>query len=130
MSCISVIVCDDVYRDETTKKLVIVGTFNRINLAEFPARYHGFCVLFTITGGKGKYELSLSIDNDAIGSPILEVNGPIEINDPLQIQDINVHLQGIQFPEPGKYWVTIKADGAIINQRPFFVTKQEKSDSG
>ena len=47
----------------------------------------------------------------------------MKIEDPLSIHDTNVALQNIRFPEEGKYWVVLRADEEIIQQRPFTVSK-------
>lgn len=124
--CISVIICDDIYRDETTKKLVIVGTFNTIFCNNLPARHRKISILFSLTNGKGTYKLSLRIEHAKTGAIIANVNGPLEMKDPLQIADINVAIENLVFPEFGKYWVTIDINGRIINQRPFLLVKTEK----
>jgi hypothetical protein len=124
-TCISILICDDVYRDEITKKLVVVGTFNRINAESFPCKHGRVVVLFSITDGQGEYELSLSIEHERSGVEVARIRGPITIHDPLAIHDINVTLDKLQFVEPGKYWVMVKVDGEIIQQRPFFVMPRQ-----
>lgn len=121
LTCVSIIVCDDVYRDERTKRLIIVGTFSRITTAALPCRHQRMVVLFTLTNGRGRYELSLGIEHEQTGQVIVEVNGPLQQENPLAINEINVTLDNLVFPHEGKYWVVVKADKEIIGQRPFIV---------
>lgn len=121
LTCISIIICDDVYRDETTKKLIIVGTFNSIHARELPCRHPRMTVLFTLTNGRGDYDLSLSVESAEDREPIVEIKGPFHSDDPLGIIDVNVQLVGIGFQLEGKYWIVLRADGEIIGQRPFGV---------
>ncbi len=130
LSCISIIICDEVYRDEVTKKLVIVGTFNRIATQGLPCQHPAMTVLFTLTNGRGKYDLSLSIEHEKTGATIAELRGPVEVTDPLMMSDVSVKLGNVTFPEAGKYWVTLKADEEIIQQRPFAIKLLESNTSG
>ncbi len=120
--CVSIILCDDIYRDERTKKLVIVGTFNNINVRSFPSIHHQLKILFTLTNGRGNYTIELSIENARTGNAIMKLKGPAQLPDPLKIVDFDIGLVGLPIPEPGKYWVVLKADDEIIAQRPFTVT--------
>lgn len=127
ISCLSIIICDEIYRDEDTKKLVIIGTFNRILASSLPCKHPRFTVLFTITNAKGNYDLRVSVEHERTGNIVLEVGGPLKVENPLDIKDLNLVMRDLIFLEEGKYWVTIKADGAIIQQRPFFVSLVAKT---
>ena len=91
-------------------------------------------ILFTLTNGKGTYDLSLAIEGEETGATIAEMRGPLEIGSPLAISDINVRLNNVRFSEAGKYWVVVKADGEILQQRPFIVrmidSKNEDEGNG
>jgi hypothetical protein len=120
-SCLSIIISDAVYRDEVSKKLIIVGTFNTIHAQSFPHRHDHMSVLFSLTSGRRVYEVTLAIENGATGATLTEIKGPMQLENPLQITDVNVELRNLEFPEPGKYWVTLRVDGEIICQRPFMI---------
>ncbi|MCL4195941.1 MAG: hypothetical protein KJZ69_00490 [Phycisphaerales bacterium] len=120
-SCLSIIISDAVYRDEITKKLIIVGTFNTIHAQRFPHRHDHMSVLFSLTSGRRTYDVALGIENGSTGAVITEIHGPMRLDNPLHITDVNVELRNLEFPEPGKHWVTLKVDGEIICQRPFIV---------
>ena len=132
--CLSIIICDDVYRDEHTKKMVVVGTFNNINTSTFPCRHPRLTVLFTLTNAVGDYSLSMRIEHEKTGRVIMEMEGPFHVDSPLMISDVNVQLGQLIFHEEGKHWVVLAADGAILAQRPFFVSLQKNQgrepDSG
>lgn len=119
--CLSIIICDDVYRDETTKKLIIVGAFNTVRAPSFPCKHPRMVVLFTLTNARGEYDLSLRVEHERTGHGVIDISGPFKLQDPLAIVDINVELRDLVFPETGKYWVVLMADKEIICQRPFSV---------
>lgn len=129
LSCLSIIVCDDVYRDEVSKKLVIVGAFNQILAPGFPCIHRKMVVLFALTNGRGQYDFSLAIEHEETGEHIVEMRGPMTIDNPLIVTDVDVALLDTSFPRSGKYWVYLKADSEIIQQRPLWVAanpRQEK----
>jgi len=128
LSCVSIIICDDIYRDEVSKKLVIVGTFNRVTAPSFPCKHGRMSVLLTLTNGRGEYDLSLAIENARTGELVAEVKGPLAVQDPLAISDINLQLHNLVFPTADKYWVMLKADEEIIGQRPFVLQANPDPD--
>lgn len=130
LSCISIILCDDVYRDETTKKMVIVGTFNRVGVQRLPAPHPKMCVLFSLTNGNGLYDLSLAVEHERTGNEIVRISGPLEVRDPLMITDVNVELRGVEFPEEGKYWITLRSGETVLQQRPFVVQLNAQPSGG
>lgn len=120
--CISILISDEIYRDEQTKKLIVVGTFNNINARSFPHKHPRFSVLFTLTNGQGTWDLCLAVEHARSGQRIFAMQGPARLSNPLQIADIHIVLEDIFFPEAGKYWVEVSANGTILAQRPLVVT--------
>lgn len=128
LTCISILIADQVYRDEDTKNLVIAGTFNAILAPALPVRKELMTVLISVTNGQGKYKLELSIEHEQTGQTVVELSGPFEIPSPIRITDAIVRLRDIEFRALGKYWVTIKSDNEIIQQRPFWVESMPEED--
>lgn len=129
LTCVSLLVCDDVYRDEKSKKLVVVGVFNAVITPSLPTVQPRLTVLFTLTNGQGEYELSLAIEHEQSGATIVELKGPLKLENPLHLHDFNVVMSDVKFPRPGKYWIVLKADNAIICQRPIMVVEQRQPES-
>lgn len=130
LTCVSIMICDEVYRDEATKKLIVVGTFNTITATTLPCTHPQMVVLFTLANGQGKYELSFSVEHESTGHTMTELKGPLEINDPLGVMDINVTLKGLAFAREGRYWVILSADGEIVGQRPFWLRVLNQNETG
>lgn len=127
--CLSLIVCDDIYRDEETKKLILVGTFNVVNVGSLPAPHPKFSVLFTLTDAKGEYGLTLRIEHEQSGQLVFQIHGPLQIEDPLAICDFNLTLSGVTFRDPGKHWIILEADGQVLMQRPILVQLKMSSQT-
>lgn len=122
LQCISIVICNDIYRDEETKNLILVGTFNQIRSRAFPCQHPQMAMLAGLTNGNGKYELQVSIEHEESGVEIVTLEGPAHFSDPLAVRDLPIKLRNVFFERPGKYWVMIKADGEILQQRPLFLT--------
>jgi len=129
LTCLSIVICDEIYRDEQSKKLIIVGAFNNIWTPIFPCKHRLMSVLFTLTNGRGKYDLSLSIEHENTGESVVEIRGPLTMANPRAILDTNVQLGEVPFQEEGRYWVVLKADGEIVQQRPFLVSLRPQPES-
>ena len=127
LTCVSMMICDSIYRDEQTKKLILVGTFNAITTRTLPCRHPRMSVIFTLTNGRGKYHLRLSIEHERSGHEVATLQGPLIVDDPLEVTDVNVELLDIEFTEEGKYWVVLSADGDILQQRPLWVKQASGS---
>ena len=78
-------------------------------------------VLFTLTDARVDIDLKLSIEQESTGNRILQVGGPLKVAEPLAIQDFDVKLHRVQFPDVGKYWIVLEADGEPLKQRPIYV---------
>ena len=130
LQCISIIVCNDIYRDERSKNLVLCGTFNQVVGKKFPCRVPRMSVLVTLTNGLGNYDLRISVEHEASGVEILVLDGTAIISDPLSVQDVHVQMNEIVFEKPGKYWVVVKADNEILQQRPLQAVLQLEQDFG
>lgn len=120
-TCLSILLCDEVYFDPRLKKRVIVGTFNAITSGRFPFHHGRMQVLWTLSGGHGDYDVTVAIVSARTGDPVLETTKRFRLADPLGVIDAQVTIEGTPFEEPGKYWVELRANGEIVGQRPMHV---------
>ncbi|MDX2115814.1 MAG: hypothetical protein SFZ24_09400 [Planctomycetota bacterium] len=128
--CVSLILCDEIYRDESTKKLLLVGLFNQLVVPSFPAIHAMMCVCFTLTDGEGKYDVRVKIEHETSGQAVLEAGAPLVIDEPLTLHDVVLKLRGVEFKEPGKHWLSVSVDGVPLSQRPFFVVGSSELAGG
>jgi hypothetical protein len=132
ITCISVLVCDDAFRDMTTKKVALWGIFNEINTQSVPCVVR-LCIAATLTNGRGKRNVCVSIERASDNEPVVEISGPMEFKSPLDIVDMHIKIIGVKFNRFGKHWVSVKEDERVLSQRPFFVQKlgkKRRKDSG
>lgn len=126
---LAVNICDTIIRDETTKKVSLIGLFSVIQASNFPATHPMMHIYAAVTNGHGKYRTSIRfVRMDKSEEKLLaEINGELIFASPLQVVEINFCLQGLKFDKPGEHVVKIVCDDSEIGSRKFFVVlKQPK----
>lgn len=115
---LSINICDNIIRDETTKKVSLIGLFSTIRANVFPCTHPQMHVYIVLTNGHGGYRTEirfLDVDSKAIVSMVGELN----FQDPLQIVELNMCWQQLHFNKPGEYTVEVLFDNAPIGYRKF-----------
>jgi hypothetical protein len=130
LNVISVVLCDDIFRDEQTKKLALIGLFSEVSAPAFPAVHPRLCVLVTVTNGRGRYDLHVALEHERTGAEVFRVGGPFEVDDPLAVVDLDLRVQGLPLPDAGKYWLKVMDGARILQQRPFMARRSEDSGQG
>lgn len=118
---LSINICDTIIRDELTKKVSLIGLFNAIKASTFPSTHPSFHLYVALTNGHGKYKTSMrivSVDNNEV---LINIDGDLDVLDPLQAVEINICLQGLRFKGPGKYSLQVLCNGELIGSRDFMV---------
>jgi hypothetical protein len=123
ITCISIIICDDILRDENSHKVALWGTFNQIFAQKSPFVHPRMSIFLTITNGRGVKDVAVCVENASTGESVFEVRGPMRFNGPLDIVDLNLELRALSFPRFGKYLVCLKEGHVPVAQRPFMVVK-------
>jgi len=118
---LSINICDTIIRDEVTKKVSLIGLFSAINAKTFPTVHPMFHVYVALTNGHGLYKTTLRIVGSSNGQSIFNMDGDLNIASPLQVVELNIGLQGLQFKDPGKYSVQVICNGEPIGMRDFMV---------
>lgn len=118
---LSVNICDTIIRDETTKKVSLIGLFSAIKANTFPSTHSLFHVYVALTNGHGLYKTSLRIVNIQKNEVLISIDGDLNVANPLQVIELNVGLQGLRLSGPGKYSVQVLCEGEPIGSREFMV---------
>jgi hypothetical protein len=119
-SPIALVVCDALYQ-EPSGKTALVGLFNRLVAAKFPATHPQMCVYASVTDVRAGTKFRLVIEHAEHGTRVAELAGPPPeaVANPTTILDLRFILQGLTFPEPGRYYIQFWADDNLLLQRPF-----------
>ena len=120
-SPIALVVCDALYQDPSGKA-ALVGLFNRLVAAKFPATHPQMCVYASVTEVRTGTKFRLVIEHAENGRRVAELSAeppPEAAMNPTTVLDLRFVLQGLTFPEPGRYYIQFWADDRLLLQRPF-----------
>lgn len=115
------VLADHVYRDVTTGKHVVAGTFHQIDVASLPATFAGPAAVFiSLLDVKGRTAVELRfVDGDDVllGPRTIDVEG----EDPGLPVEFAVQLPPLPLPRAGRYAFRLSADGVDLGEAPVSV---------
>ena len=103
---------------DASGKLNILGIFDRIGVAQFPAQHGRVTLVLRFTAGTseiGSHEVHIRM-SDPGGAEVLSLNGEIQLvggaaaQDGIRVPHI-LNLDGLVFTGPGMYNFDVKVDG-------------------
>ncbi len=118
----SINVCDEIIRDEISKKISLIGLFSQIQAATFPAHHPSLHVYVSLTDGHGEYEGELRFVSEEDNSVIASMKGKVPFQNPLQTVELNFAINNLKFEAPGKYRVEFFCDDDLVGSRQFIVS--------
>jgi hypothetical protein len=129
---LSLIVCDQIIVDRMSGKTSLIGMFGHIGAERFPVRHPQLCVFASLTDGRGKAPLRISIvDANDKRPPVVSGQANVEFRDPRAIACLNLHFTGLVFPEADDYRVQVLSDDAILSEARLQLTtirRRKKND--
>lgn len=125
-SVLSINICDTIMRDETTKKVSLIGLFNTIKANTFPCKHPTMHVYIAVTNGHGKYKIDIRFSCLEDQKIIAGINGELDFQNPLQVIELNLCWQGLSFDKAGEYVVDVFCDDSQIGTRKFRVIGPEQ----
>ncbi len=116
-SVVAMLLCDNVITDAETKKKVLIGVFDRLNAAHFPAAAAGFWVYARLTDAEGKYVFRLRfvfLDED---KPVAEArSNELAATDRLAFLELTFHVPVLPLEKPGRYEIQLYANDVYIGR--------------
>jgi hypothetical protein len=116
---LAMVFCDQVIRDEQTKKITLVGCFTTILANAFPATHRNLGLYVALTDGEGDYTGHLRFTLEETGQELMTAEGKFRLADPLQIAELNFTIPALPLPQPGKYRLEFLCDGEPLMSRVF-----------
>jgi hypothetical protein len=114
------LLCDDV-RQETGGKISLMGIFENVYAARFPAVHPSLATVNEWSEGTGEFDVTLRILSPDRKTIIRETVRRLKLGDVrYKHRDISIHLN-LEFKEPGTYWVENYLDGLLVNSVPLHV---------
>jgi hypothetical protein len=115
---VAILLCDTIIIEENTKKKTLVGIFDRVFAADFPAP-HRFAIYVKLVDAAGAYRLRLDYV-DVSGDQVMEQLefGPISIADRLVPSELALTISA-PIPRPGAYEFRLFANNSYLGRAPF-----------
>lgn len=119
---LAMVICDQIIREEGTKKISLLGLFNSIHSKKFPCTHRKMHVFIALTEyqGSANCELRLSSDSE---SPFVKMTGPLNFPDKLAVVEIDFCFNNIPLPAAGIYHFDFIVNDVLIGHRKFKVGK-------
>jgi hypothetical protein len=128
---LSLLVCDQILIDRLTGKTSLIGMFSTIGAQRYPVRHPQLCVFASLTDGRGPTPLELTIvDSEDARPPIVSGTATVEFKDPRAVACLNLHFNGLVFPEPGGYRVQLKCHGELLREARLYLSKIRRLKGG
>ncbi len=118
-------ICDSIIRDETTKKVSLIGLFSVIRAPGFPIVHPLMHVYVALTNGHGDYAMTIRFCDDK-EQDLARMEGPIQFANPLQVIELNLAWQQLRIKHAGEYTVEVLCNKVLIGERRFHVVGPQK----
>ncbi len=116
------IICDDV-RQEVGGKVSLMGLFENIYAAKFPAIHPRLAVITEWSDGAGEFAIKTCLLSPDRKTVLRETTSKITLNGVnFKHRDVAVHLN-VEFKAPGTYWIEHFLDGERVNSMPLKVVQ-------
>ncbi len=125
---LSITVCDEIIRDEISKKISLIGLFSQIQAATFPVHHPSLHVYVSLTNGHRDYNGELRFVSEDDNNVIASMTGKVPFKNPLQTVELNFAVNNLKFERPGKYRVEFFCDGEPSGSRQFIVSGPKCGD--
>ena len=124
--CVALVICDDVIEDRRTGNKSLIGLFNNISTAQFPALHPRMFLVASLTSGRGAWPFSFRITAPS-GRELMRMQDTVEFTNPLAVHDLVVEVRSLPIEEEGVYFVDLLVGETQTANRRF--TAQIAPDS-
>jgi hypothetical protein len=131
----AMVLCDSVYRDSSTGKFFLLGTFSVIYTGGFPTRHGHMSVYAVLTECRKKTPITLKlvyIDNDESKDEELHrIDRQIAGTDPLDVHELVFDLHELVFSKEGEYRFQLESGGEpLLEKRLVVKLRRAERESG
>lgn len=120
---IALVLCDAIYRDDTSGKTALVGLFSNIFARRVPVVHPRLAVFASVTGLREHSHARIEIVNVESDQTIASASGPFPPGaTPLVVAEMNFTFGNLRFPEEGLYEVRFWVNDHPLMSRPFRVS--------
>jgi hypothetical protein len=127
----AMLACDRAIRDPETRKVTLVGIFDRLGFPRLPAdSVTGMSIYARLTDAQGRYHLRLELvrleDYQTIGRGEMDVT----IEDRLRTTEVTLHLEAVRFETPGTHEFRLFANDRFLGGLTLIVEIAVPSQTG
>ncbi len=122
-----IILCEQVIEAKGTNALTYVNCFREIRSPTFPTPPVRFTMHTVLTDGLGTWEVTQLIARPDTLESIFSRKLGVKFTDPLSERMFVAKIRGLSFPVPGRYQVSVLADGEPIAQCVLNLLRRGKS---
>ena len=117
---LSMVVCDQIIREEGTRKLSLLGLFNKIGSKKFPCVHPKMHIYIALTEYEGNANCELKFSDNS-GKALVRMSGPLDFPNKLAVVEMNFCINNIPLPTAGVYHFDFFVNGELIGHRKFEV---------
>ena len=123
----AILLCDHTLIEEGTHKRSLIGLFDNINAAQFPATHPSMSVYVQFREIEGTFDFSLELF-DLTEGKVLNKAVIRQYRVPSRSQDCELvfNLMSVKFERPGEYEFRIYMDDLVFGQKSFKVTNAKR----
>jgi len=110
----SLVLCDQIMREEIHGKHTLIGVFSVMQATKYPCFCQAICIFAAFTNGRGAQTIELRCVCAESMETIMRIERDLEFTDPLQIVEASFVLRGCTFPEPGLYSFELRCDEELL----------------
>lgn len=124
---LSMVVCDEVVRNDASGKTTLVGSFRSISARSYPTVQDRLTVWLELTSGHGRARMLLGLRRLSSDRPdgelLFESEVALDFPDPLTVVDFSLDVSRLEFPAPGDYRFRLESAGILIAERRIEVVR-------
>lgn len=116
------VLCDLVITDAETNKKSLIGLFDRVETAVLPCVVRELHLYLCLTDGHGAVPIAVGcLAPD--GEEMFWGRTEVRFADPLEVVELHFVFPEARFPGAGEYRFQLLADGLLLRERKFFVSR-------
>ncbi len=119
--CTSLVVCEHVITDATTKRKSLINIINELRVQKVPVRFARLAVFTSLTNGSGQVPVELRCIKVGAEEPIFTMKGAFNFPTPNDVVDCVFGLKNFGLHELGTYTFELYCDGELLLERRFNV---------
>jgi hypothetical protein len=117
----SLVICDQIITEAGTNKKSLIGIFNSIGSANFPAQHPKLCVYAAMSNGRGEMVVDLRCVRMQDNSEVFKISASMQFPDPNTVVEWVANFNQLPFEQAGLYSFELIYEEEILLEKRFNV---------